>query len=540
MTDDSILSEQRDRFLAFAFASADLLIEVSEEEKIVFALGASRGLTGIDAKSLKGRKWLELFSPYEQVAIQHKMESAKPGGRVGPLIVTLSEAMKGKSAILSGIKMPGKNAYYVAFTLSNAVMDRLAYRLNGPESVEIQDEDGFAETAKEGLLHARAMGYKADITFFDLDLTPEEKERLGEGVLENIRTGLENLLLANSINGRTAGVLGEGRYGVVHDKTVGAQDLLKAAMEIARTSDPQGEGLKIRIKTVESDLHKLNDRELVRSLLYTLGEFRAKGLVLDVVSLNTALEARSSQNIQKIKEFQNIIDRTDFTFRFQPVVDLITMEPAYYEILSRFAKGETQEWIIFAEENGLAPRFDLAVLERTINHINFKAGGERTCFAMNISGQSIQDKDFFGKFMEQLAAHANLHKRLSFEITESAHIVDLGKVKDFLAILRKAGFKVALDDFGAGAASFEYLQTLPVDAVKIDGKYIRKMLSSPRDLAMVKNLARLCSDLGIDVVAEYVEEKKQLELVRGMGVKYGQGFYLGKPEASPQYQTPKD
>jgi EAL domain-containing protein (putative c-di-GMP-specific phosphodiesterase class I) len=97
------------------------------------------------------------------------------------------------------------------------------------------------------------------------------------------------------------------------------------------------------------------------------------------------------------------------------------------------------------------------------------------------------------------------------------------------------GFKVALDDFGAGAASFQYLQKLEVDVVKIDGKYVKKILTSERDAAMIKNLIQMCKDLGVKVVAEFVEDSAQAEVLRNMGADYAQGYLYGKAEPHPSY-----
>ena len=122
-----------------------------------------------------------------------------------------------------------------------------------------------------------------------------------------------------------------------------------------------------------------------------------------------------------------------------------------------------------------------------------------------------------------------------FEITESSHIKDLEKVNKFVTNLKNEGYQIALDDFGAGSASFQYLQQLHVDHLKIDGKYTRKLLSSQRDAAMVKNLVQMCKDMDIKVIAEFVEEEAQLEVLRNLEVEYGQGYLFGKPAPKPEY-----
>jgi EAL domain-containing protein (putative c-di-GMP-specific phosphodiesterase class I) len=115
------------------------------------------------------------------------------------------------------------------------------------------------------------------------------------------------------------------------------------------------------------------------------------------------------------------------------------------------------------------------------------------------------------------------------EITESAYIVRMAEVQKLLATLQRRGVRVCLDDFGAGAASFHYLNALPVDFVKIDGRYIRNALENRRDKAFLKAMAKLCYELGTATVAEMVETEEQAVAMADMGVGYGQGYLFGKP-----------
>lgn len=102
----------------------------------------------------------------------------------------------------------------------------------------------------------------------------------------------------------------------------------------------------------------------------------------------------------------------------------------------------------------------------------------------------------------------------------------------FLANLRKQGFAFALDDFGSGYNSFHYLRELHFEYVKIDGAFVRNIVDSKIDLALVSNLSRLCRDLGILTIGEYVESADILEVLQDIGIDYAQGFHLGIPQSS--------
>jgi EAL domain-containing protein (putative c-di-GMP-specific phosphodiesterase class I) len=112
---------------------------------------------------------------------------------------------------------------------------------------------------------------------------------------------------------------------------------------------------------------------------------------------------------------------------------------------------------------------------------------------------------------------------------------DLERVSRVFNAMKGLGFSMCLDDFGAGAASFQYLRALEVDYVKIDGTYTRRLLSSDRDSLLLRNLCDLCADLNIKTIAEMVELDDQIDELRRLGVHMGQGYLLGRPAPQPVF-----
>lgn len=539
MPEPQDLKTQRDRFLAFAFASADLLIEVAIDGTILFASGASKGMTGFDEEEIIGKNWLNLFSAYDQAQIIHLYETSKTGKRCGPILIELNELVTKRKAVFTAIKLPESNKFYITLAFGNLIMSKIAGATGQATSKKPLTRETFIDQAKDTLELARSLGQSVDMTFLDFTPTEEDRKRMGEKNWANLVSSIAAFLQTQSADGQAAAEVTDGRFGIIHNTDIDSDYLRKRVQSIAVENDPENQGIEIETKTISSDLTTLSDKDAARALVYTINEFERNGTKITIENLNTGFKAYAESNAKKIKEFQNLIERLDFMLYFQPIVSLKTSEISHYEMLSRFKNGDTLEWIMFGEDMGMAPEFDIAVIERAINHINFKAGASRTKFAVNISGQSVEDEIFLEKLEEKLEKNKNLHERLSFEITESSHIEDLDSVNQFIEKMQEKGFKVALDDFGAGASSLHYLQKLKVDSVKIDGKYIRKLLSSQRDAAMVKNLTQMCKDLGISVVAEYVEEQAQCDILRELGVEYGQGHFFGKAESAPSFTPPK-
>jgi EAL domain-containing protein (putative c-di-GMP-specific phosphodiesterase class I) len=136
------------------------------------------------------------------------------------------------------------------------------------------------------------------------------------------------------------------------------------------------------------------------------------------------------------------------------------------------------------------------------------------------------------------AAQPELRKRLIIEITETHALKALDAANDLIGQLQAGGHTVCLDDFGAGAASLDYLRLLNVDVVKIDGRYIRTLTEAPRDRVIVQHVVNMCRDLGIAVIAEMIENEETARAVMRMGAALGQGWLFGKATPSLQWPTP--
>ncbi|MFT6580540.1 MAG: EAL domain-containing protein (putative c-di-GMP-specific phosphodiesterase class I), partial [Alphaproteobacteria bacterium] len=183
------------------------------------------------------------------------------------------------------------------------------------------------------------------------------------------------------------------------------------------------------------------------------------------------------------------------------------------------------DFIVFAEEIDLITEFDLAMCRKLIAKLASQKGDETDLpVAVNISGRSINSPVFLEALYALIARHSRVKGRLMFEITESARILDLEHANEVIQDLRKRGFHVCLDDFGAGEAAFDYLRELDVDFVKIDGKYVKDATSNSRDKAFLIAMSGLCHDLGITTIAEGIENEEILDFLRGCGITYGQGY----------------
>lgn len=187
-----------------------------------------------------------------------------------------------------------------------------------------------------------------------------------------------------------------------------------------------------------------------------------------------------------------------------------------------------------AERTGMIVELDRFMVECAIDLIAASAGTKRPggplTYAVNLSARSLADPELCRRLARRVHSAGIDARLLTFEITETAAIADMEAARAFALPLRALGCSFALDDFGAGFASFSHLKHLPLDRLKIDGDYIRNLPYSTTDQVIVGHLAQIARDLHLRTTAEFVGDQATLDLVTGYGVDHAQGFHIARPE----------
>ena len=211
-------------------------------------------------------------------------------------------------------------------------------------------------------------------------------------------------------------------------------------------------------------------------------------------------------------------------------------EGAHFELLLRLHDESGRPvppgaFIPAAERFGLMPQLDRWVVSTALaNFDRLHPSGKVALCAINLSGPTVDDEDFAGFVLDALRRHKVPPHAICFEITETAAIGNMVRVRRFMQRLREVGCRFALDDFGAGMSSFGYLKNLPVDMIKIDGSFIRELESDPMSFSIVRAVTQIGHQIGLKVIAEWVGSDATCELLRLLGVNYAQGYFLHEPE----------
>jgi diguanylate cyclase (GGDEF)-like protein/PAS domain S-box-containing protein len=231
----------------------------------------------------------------------------------------------------------------------------------------------------------------------------------------------------------------------------------------------------------------------------------------------------------------------------QAIVPINGGNEQHYELLIRMIdeKGKLippGAFLPAAERYNLISKLDHWVIEKAftlladhpdfLNQINF--------ISINLSGQSLTEPMILEFIMEQLKDLGIQSNKICFEITETAAISNLSTATKFISMLKRLGCQFALDDFGSGLSSFAYLKHLPVDYLKIDGMFVKDIVDDPIDYAMVKSINEIGQVMGMQTIAEFVENDVIRGMLKEIGVNFAQGYGVGKPQAFHkllQYQT---
>ena len=224
-----------------------------------------------------------------------------------------------------------------------------------------------------------------------------------------------------------------------------------------------------------------------------------------------------------------------FFLVFQPIVDLQTGVVSHHEALIRMRGTNNEvihpeEFIPVAERIGLIHRIDLWVIEQAIDFLaSLSATLENTSLAINLSSVAFQDESLLPTIKEKLEITWVDPKRVIFEITETVAVNRVDQTQDLIAKIRALGCKFALDDFGAGFCSYNYLKSFSVEYIKIDGQFIRNLIDNEMDQVLVKSMVDVANKLGKKTIAEFVDNPETVKKLIALGVDLGQGYYFGKP-----------
>ena len=425
----------------------------------------------------------------------------------------------------------------------------LKHRATHDELTQVFNRSEFESRLRDTLNSLRGAADRHALMFIDLDEFKLVNDACGHPVGDQLLRQISALLTQTLREDDTLARLGGDEFGVILSDC-SAEQARSLAQEICRRMDDfrfAHGGQRFRVG-VSIGLVPLDDRWASPAAVMQAADtscYAAKEAGRNRVHVwyetDQAMRARRS-DMQWAARLEQFLDEDRFELYAQQLVSLGDDNTGLSaEVLIRL-RGEDGEIILpgsflpAAERYHLATRIDRWVLQKaiqTLSELPCLAGVKRLW--INLSGRSVGDREFHLEAIKMLkAAGDEVCQRICLEITETSAVTNISDAADFIISLRALKVHTALDDFGAGASSFGYLKSLPVDALKIDGQFIDNLIGDPLNAAAVRCFVDVAGVLGLKTVAEFVQTPESLAYVKAMGVDYAQGFLLHKPEPIAQ------
>jgi EAL domain-containing protein (putative c-di-GMP-specific phosphodiesterase class I) len=351
--------------------------------------------------------------------------------------------------------------------------------LPGDELAVLQKRTG--ELLQEMMEHGEQCGRLSDVTFLMI-FSPQEPERVADR-LSRLKGAMENLHPTWKINGAV-------------------------------------------VPVVDSESPPTPSSVLRRANLACSGMRQKSGLDLSCLS--------------NVPPVSNQIDPLPFSslyLRCQKIASCIEGARSHYEILlginaDLVPRHTTQSFVVMAEQTGRIHDLDTWVLQSVLEWMDRNATGlgQLSGLSVNLSGNSLTLADHVDAMVRLLAGYPHLTNKLILEVTETAAIDNLDVAVRSLRKLRALGCRIALDDFGSGYSSYAYVRSLPLDYLKIDGTYIRNIVTDKTDQALTASMVDVAHALGLKVIAEYVDSEAAYSWLKDQGVDYVQGYWVHEPQ----------
>ncbi len=388
-----------------------------------------------------------------------------------------------------------------------------------------------------------ALGRECAVVILDLDgfkyVNDSRGHAVGDRVLRRVAELLRSALRPTDFVGR----IGSDVFAAALPN-IGPEDAqlvifrLLEAIRCEPIVTDYGRAIRITASAGMAFLHPTNPQSAQDLLVEAdVAMYQAKDTGRDRLALYSNVDPRQADVRGRhtwVERIQDALEHDRFVLHVQPILDLRIGRVNRYETLLRMVADDgslimPNEFLPIAERSGLIARIDQWVVTTACRMLgDLQRAGHDIHIEVNLSGPSMGDPAILDVIEREMAFLPRLGG-LIIEVTETAAIVDIDRARLFAERLEALGCEFALDDFGAGYGSFYYLKHLPFDYLKIDGTFIKDLLTNRADEVLVRSLVQIATELGKRTVAEFVQDDATLVRLVSLGVDFAQGYHIGRP-----------
>lgn len=550
------LASEKEKAQVTLHSIGDGVITTDAKGSVEYINSVAARLTGWDQGESLGKPLKEIFS------LSGEASEAETQGLIDSAIalrqpVTISGETKlttksGHEYIIEATAAPivgsaeqilGTVVVFRDVTEMHTLSNQLRYRASHDDMTGLLNRSEFESQLQHAINTARTEGSEHAFCFIDLDLFKIVNDSSGHAAGDELLRQISSLLKKHVRRNDVLARLGGDEFAIL----LGGCSI-KRAEEIANKirqevysfrfvwEDKSYQlGVSIGVVTVSAMSGTVSDVLKAGDVALSLAKEQGRNLV-HVLGTEQGSVAERETEVSWVERIHNSLDNNGFQLYAQRIISLDDSEPDQYEILLRMTDEDggviaPGAFLPAAERYQMMPRIDRWVVRRALKTLgqHFGPGSEVGMFSINLSGQSLGDRDFVKFLYEQLDSTAFNLEMVCFEITETTAIANLSVASQLMSDVKKRGCKFSLDDFGSGLSSFAYLKGLAVDNLKIDGSLVKDIAKDEASRAMVKSINEVAHALGLKTVAEYLENDELISLARSIGIDYGQGYGIAKP-----------
>ncbi len=549
------INEERQRAEITLRAISDAVITTDLGLRILAANPAAGRLCGVDTDSMLGQPLFEvvrLLDEETELAVEHLHELLEriDGEDPGATDLLLEHPRSGRLAVhvsLTQYTDPFGNAAGFVLVLRDVSTERsltreLTYQATHDALTGLYNRYAFENELSAALHSAREHGRQHMLCYLDLDqfklINDTCGHIAGDQVLKQLAGILQGQLREHDVLAR----LGGDEFGILlpNCPVEQAREVAERLREAVREYRFRWEGklfdlrASIGVVPITADTGSLTDLLAAADIACYAAKERGRDNVYLFSPEDRALRERHGQ-MQWLPVIQSALHENRFNLLLQPIEPILDRRlPWLHEFLVRLRQAGEHDslpgsFIPAAERYDLMKEIDRWVIDHALSWIAKQPDHHSDLFSINLSGQSLGDRDMADYIIDRAQQHGVPFTRLCFEITETAAITNFNEAMTLIIRLRQAGGHFALDDFGSGLSSFAYLKQMPLDFIKIDGQFVRDITSDRMDATIVRAIQDIAHTLGVRSIAEFVEDAATRDRLIEMGIDYAQGWYIGHP-----------
>jgi diguanylate cyclase (GGDEF)-like protein len=404
----------------------------------------------------------------------------------------------------------------------------------------------FESRVARAIENAQTRSSTHALMYLDLDQFKVVNDTCGHAAGDELLQQLAQLLTGSVRNRDTLSRLGGDEFGMLLDNCP-----LDRAVSIARALLRNVDafqfkwggnifilGISIGVVPLDKNTHDIASAMSAADSACYIAKESGRNQIQIAHPGDRRLKQRRGE-MQWVSRLTRALEKDQFELYYQPIVPCADRRShgIFLEILVRLIDDDgsvisPRAFLPAAEKYNLAIAIDRWVVAHAMLWLAGNSSPDRqpVTISINLSGQTIGNQDMLKFIINKMDETGVNAEQIVFEVTETATIENITAATSFMLTLRGCGFRFSLDDFGSGMSSFSYLKKLPVDFLKIDGSFIRDILSDPVDYAMVRSITELGQLLGKQTIAEYVETLQVAEELRNIGVDFMQGHAYAKAE----------